>query len=33
MDNDKVKKATSHSFKYSGREAFLSFLDHLKEVS
>lgn len=33
MDNDKVKKATGHSFKYSGREAFLSFLDHLKEVS
>ena len=33
MDTDKVKKATGHSFKYSGREAFMSFLDHLKEVS
>jgi len=33
MDNDRVKKATGHSFKYSGREAFMSFLDHLKEVS
>ncbi len=33
MDTAKVKKATGHSFKYTGREAFLSFLDHLKQVS
>ena len=33
MDTEKVKKATGHSFKYTGREAFMSFLDHLKEVS